>query len=133
MIIGPGSLFTSILPNFLVPGVLRAVAESRVRVVYISNVANQRGETHGMDCVAHVSALLDHGLAGVVDTVIVHDTDRFPPPANAGVPHVACGTADHERLVSLGVEVIAADLLDPADPLHHDPARLAAVLPGVIA
>lgn len=132
VIVGPGSLYTSLLPNFLVAGVLEAVAEAPARVIYVCNVANQRGETHGMDCVAHVSALLDHGLAGVVDTVVAHDTDRFPPPADAGVPFVACGAAEQERLVALGVEVVAADLLDAADPLHHDPARLAAVLPGVI-
>jgi uncharacterized cofD-like protein len=132
ILIGPGSLYTSLLPNFLVDGVLDAVKASSARVVYLCNVANQRGETLGMDCADHAEALLDHGLAGAVDTVLVHDPERFPAPARMSVPPVECGDAQVRRLAELGVEVVMADLLDPADGRHHDPERLAAVLPRVI-
>jgi uncharacterized cofD-like protein len=132
ILIGPGSVYTSLLPNFLVSGVLGALKRSPARVTYICNVANQRGETHGMDCVDHVAALLDHGLRGIVDAVIVHDTGRLPPPPDSPAPPVNCGPEQQQLLADLGLQVIAADLIDPADPLHHDAARLAAVLPGVI-
>jgi uncharacterized cofD-like protein len=132
ILIGPGSVYTSLLPNFLVSGVLGATKRSPAPVTYICNVANQRGETHGMDCVDHVRALLDHGLRGIVDRVVVHDTARFPPPADSPAPPVTCGPEEQQRLADLGLQVIAADLIDPADPLHHDTERLAAVLPEVI-
>jgi uncharacterized cofD-like protein len=132
ILIGPGSVYTSLLPNFLVSGMLGALKRSPARVTYICNVANQRGETHGMDCVDHVRALLDHGLLGIVEAVVVHDTGRFPTPADSPAPPVACGPEEQRRLAELGLQVIAADLVDPADPLHHDVDRLTAVLPEVI-
>jgi uncharacterized cofD-like protein len=132
ILVGPGSLYTSLLPNFLVSGVIGAMKRSPAPVTYICNVANERGETMGMDCVDHVRALLDHGLDGIVASVIVHDTGRFPLPAGAPAPPVTCGPEEQQRLADLGVQVVAADLVDPADPLHHDVDRLAAVLPEVI-
>lgn len=126
VVIGPGSLFTSLLPNFLVSCFPEALRDTAAARVYVCNVANQRGETSGMDACDHVAALLDHGLAGALDTVVVHDTDARPLPAEA--QPVDASAAVRARIEALGVQVIAADLADPADPRHHDPARLAAIL-----
>lgn len=132
VVIAPGSLFTSIAPNFLVAGVadaLRAAADRGVPVVYVCNVANQRGETAGMDCVAHVRTLLEHGLDGALTAVVVHDTER-----HGGAYHdsVMCGPAERAAIAELGIAAVPADLVAADDPLHHDVVRLAAALAGVI-
>jgi uncharacterized cofD-like protein len=134
IVIGPGSLYTSIIPNFLVAGVAEAVRASSARRVYVCNVANQRGETSDMDAEGHVRALFDHGLAGAIDVVIVHGGEDAPAGSShpggceQGVPYdVDVVRADREvcaRIEALGPAVHVADLVDPAQPLRHDPARL---------
>jgi len=120
IVIGPGSLFTSIIPNFLVNGIAAAVAESDAIVLYVCNVASLPGETSGMDAADHVEALMEHGLAGLIDVTIV---DRSLLGES---PDVAPGTAQfvRARLERLGIRVHAADLVDAADPRRHDPNRL---------
>jgi uncharacterized cofD-like protein len=131
VVIGPGSLYTSILPNFLVHGVTDALRQTRGKVVYVCNVANQRGETGGMDAADHVLALLAHGLDGAIDLAIVHDTDAHPL-GGGGVQPVAGGKQEIARIRALGVPVLAADLVDVADPRHHSRERLLAALRGVL-
>lgn len=132
VILSAGSLYTSLLPNFLVTGVLDAVRHSSAPVTYVCNVANARDETIGMDAADHVEALVAHGLECAVDRVLVHDTEAVPPSGGMDVAPVVCGAAERQRIEEMGLEVIAADLADPCDWRHHDPARLAAVLPEVI-
>jgi uncharacterized cofD-like protein len=127
VVIGPGSLYTSILPNFLVRGLTDALRASNATVVYVCNVANQRGETGGMDAADHVRALIDHGLAGVVDVVFVHDTDERPL-GGGGVQPVAGGRREADRIREMGVEVRLADFANPDDPRHHSRAALLSAL-----
>jgi len=122
VVVGPGSLFTSVLPNFLVHGIAEALRECRGRVVYVCNVANQRGETSGMDAAEHVEALLRHGLEGVFDLVLVHDSDRFPILGD--VEPVHGGVREAAAIRALGLDVMLADLADPNDPRHHGRSRL---------
>jgi uncharacterized cofD-like protein len=131
VVIGPGSLYTSILPNFLVHGVTDALRATGGKVVYVCNVANQRGETGGMDAADHVRALVDHGLGGAIDLAVVHDTDAHPL-GGGGVQPVAGGKQETARIRALGVPVLTADLVDMADPRHHSRERLLAVLQGVL-
>ncbi|MDO8915632.1 MAG: YvcK family protein [Coriobacteriia bacterium] len=131
VVIGPGSLYTSILPNFLVHGVTEALRATPAKVVYVCNVANQRGETGGMDAADHVAALVDHGLDGVINTAVVHDTDAHPL-GGGGVQPVAGGHAEVARIRGLGVEVLFADLVDTDDPRHHSRTRLLTVLERLV-
>jgi uncharacterized cofD-like protein len=131
VVVGPGSLYTSILPNFLVHGVTDALRATKGKVVYVCNVANQRGETGGMDAADHVRALVDHGLEGVLDLAIVHDTDAHPL-GGGGVQPVAGGKREATRIGEMGVKVMAADLVDVADPRHHSRERLLAALQAVM-
>jgi uncharacterized cofD-like protein len=131
VLVGPGSLYTSIMPNFLVVGVIEALRASRGRRVYMCNVANLRGETYGMDAADHVRALADHGLTGCFDVVLVHDTDAFPPGIG-GPEAVYAGETQRDAIRALVPEVVAADLVDTADPRHHDPLRLLAALSEVL-
>ncbi|MDZ4180601.1 MAG: gluconeogenesis factor YvcK family protein [Coriobacteriia bacterium] len=135
IVIGPGSLFTSVLPNFLVEGVVDAVRESSARRIYVCNLANQRGETGGMNAYDHVRVLLDHGLSGAIDAVLV---DASRPVADAldspvTVERVGAGPDVVARITAAGVLVFAHELSDPAQPLRHDPERLRGALGEVLA
>jgi len=126
VVIGPGSLFTSILPNFLVTGIADALAATRGRVVYVANVANQRGETVGMDAADHVDALVRHGLVGVVDVALLHDSEARP--LASGVDAVGAGPLAVERIAAHGIACLVRDLADEDDPRHHDMSKLALAL-----
>lgn len=111
IVIGPGSLFTSVIPNFLAGGITEAVAESDASVIYVCNVASLPGETSGMDPADHVEALVRHGLGGLIDVTLVDRSLLQGPDAR-------------ERIERLGIRVHAADLIDPEDPRRHHPDRL---------
>ena len=130
VVAGPGSLFTSLLPNFLVAGVADALRQSAATRVYVCNVANQRGETSGMDAAAHVRALLDHGLEGCFDVVLVHDTLAFPPPP--GIEPVLSTEEATAEIARLGPRVLVADLVDRVDSRHHDAVLLGTALREVM-
>lgn len=126
VIIGPGSLFTSIIPNFLVDGVLDALRDSSATVAYVCNVANLRGETAGMDAADHVDALVAHGLEGLIDVAIID-----APPPGGRVPEVVAGPDELERIAAHGIRVVTADLVEPEAMARHDRARLSSALSGV--
>jgi len=118
--IGPGSLYTSILPNLLVPEIADAIRASRAFKVFICNIATQSGETDGYDCAGHLRALEEHSGRGLVDLMLVN---QCPTPAAVdGITLV--------RLAGNGLDVPVAtdDVADPDRPGHHDPARLADAL-----
>ena len=73
LVIGPGSLYTSLIPNLLVPEVARALNESRAPLVYVANMMEQRGETEGMSLTDHLEAMRAHGLKRPVRSIIVND------------------------------------------------------------
>ena len=108
-----------------------ALHATSAKVVYICNVANQRGETGGMDAADHVAALVAHGLDDVIDVAVIHDTDAHPL-GGGGVQPVAGGSPEAARIRELGVEVLLADLVDLDDPRHHSRRRLLAVLEGLV-
>ena len=126
IVIGPGSLFTSVIPNFLVEGMIDAVVSSSATVVYVCNVGNLRGETTGMDAADHVDALIRHGLGGAIDVALV-DESTSPDDGT----HVTGGPDVLRRIEARGIRALSADLVDPADPMRHDPDRLIAALAEV--
>jgi uncharacterized cofD-like protein len=126
VVIGPGSLFTSIIPNFLVSGVTDALRASDALVVYVCNVANMRGETSGMDAADHMDALIAHGLDGLIDVALVD-----VPAEPASRKHVQAGEEQIRRIEAHGVRVVAADLTNASDPVRHDQDRLLAALSEV--
>lgn len=131
VVMGPGSLYTSLIPNFLVRGIAEAVRESSALRVYVCNVANMRGETDGLDVADHVQALADHGLAGAIDVVVVHDGGP-EGTAGAGVEAVAVSADALRRIEALGAGVVMASLADAADPCRHDEESLRRVLGEVL-
>lgn len=124
VVLGPGSLFTSILPNLLVKPITQALKASPALKVYVANVATQPGETIGFDLAAHVKALEAHVGKGVFDYVVVNNnfTPVFPP--EWGVTPVR---NDVGPLIG-SAQVLEADLVEVSRPTRHDPEKLAKYL-----
>ena len=133
IVIGPGSLYTSIIPNLLIPEVREALKHAKAEVVFVCNVMTQPGETDGYSVADHVDALYRHGLAGVLDQVLVNDT---PVAADLAAVYERAGArpvpADDERLDQLGLRVVHARLATGSNVFRHDPARLAEVLARLV-
>jgi uncharacterized cofD-like protein len=125
VVIGPGSLFSSILPNLLITDVRDALAAAPGLIVYVCNVATQPGETEQLSASEHLSALFDHIGDGLIDYVIVnHNTDARRPEGWRAQPV----EVDVRRLEELPVVIVEEDVVDPANAHRHDPAKLAAAL-----
>lgn len=125
IVLGPGSLYTSILPSMLIPGVREAVLAARAPRIYVCNVATQPGETEGMDLGGHVEALVAHTSPGIVDLVLANN--RF----DATVPLDWHAEPVHLRWapeVAPRPHLVLEDIVDHAYAHHHDPARLAAAV-----
>src|SRR5579864_1343655 len=125
ILLGPGSLYTSILPNLLIPGIRQAVVKSRARVILLLNLMTQPGETDGMMGAAHLQAVERHIGAGLIHAVLYNATP-IPAPllahyAETGSEPVA---VEREAMARSGVEVVGADLLAEGDLIRHDPERL---------
>jgi len=124
IVIGPGSLFTSLLPALLVPGMRETIAASGALVVFACNVATQPGETGGFDLADHLDALARHGAGHLPDLVLANN--RF----NALAPRGWVGEPVRLRwppaAASPAPRLVLADLVDPANAHHHSPDRLAA-------
>ncbi len=73
ILLGPGSLYTSVIPNLLVDGVADAIRESKALKIYVCNIMTQDGETEGMTAADHVAALLEHGGAGLIDMCLCNN------------------------------------------------------------
>ncbi|MFQ5922667.1 MAG: uridine diphosphate-N-acetylglucosamine-binding protein YvcK [Anaerolineales bacterium] len=118
IVIGPGSLYTSVMPNLLVPYIADAVRSSRAFRVYVCNVATQTGETDDYDCEAHWTALTQHAGEGLVDVVVANDClDTALPEGVSLVAPPEEGLRD--------VPFYSADLVDHDNPWRHQSDQLA--------
>jgi uncharacterized cofD-like protein len=127
ILLGPGSLYTSILPNLLIPGLRHVLQQRQKRVVLLLNLMTQPGETDGMMGSAHLDAIERHIGPGLVHAVLANSR---PIPQNRLAPYADIGSVpvaiERESLERSGVEVIEADLLADGELIRHDPAKLAA-------
>jgi uncharacterized cofD-like protein len=126
ILFGPGSLYTSIVPNLLIPGIRRAVRAARARIVLLLNLMTQPGETDDMDATAHLAAVERYLAPRGVDAVLVHGGD-LPPEileryARQGARPVT--VADGEAFAS--AQRVERDLLAGGDLIRHEPAKRAA-------
>jgi uncharacterized cofD-like protein len=125
IVLGPGSLYTSVVPNLLVEGIAKALIQSNGLKVYVCNVATQPGETDGYNVEAHVEALVRHlpGQANPLDVVIAPLHPHAGIALEPGIALVKTGPTrmTHPRIVL--EDVVRDDL-----PLRHDPDKLSRVL-----
>lgn len=130
IVIGPGSLYTSILPALLVPGIREAIDASGALVVFAGNVATQAGETGGYDLADHIEALQDHATARVLDVVLANNRlNARPPEGWRGEPvRLRWPPAGLE---GAGPRLVLDDIVDPANAHRHDPVRLASAIMGI--
>jgi uncharacterized cofD-like protein len=117
VLLGPGSTFTSVVPNVLVPELAAALVDAADRLVYICNLEAQQGETSGFPPEAHLAAILDHCPGLRVATVLC----QRPPDAAGAAREVAAFAA-------LGAAVVHAEVAADDAPGRHDAARLATAL-----
>ena len=125
IVIGPGSLYTSILPNLLVPGIGKAVKESKATKIYVCNVATQSGETDGFSVRDHLVALQRHTLSRLADYVIANNNLT---PLDSQFSGSLVGLSDWDVR---DVQLIQADLINPEFRLHHDSQKLASAVMNV--
>ncbi|MBI2213909.1 MAG: uridine diphosphate-N-acetylglucosamine-binding protein YvcK [Acidobacteria bacterium] len=125
ILIGPGSLYTSILPNLVICGLADAIARSRARRVYICNVMTQPGETDGYSAEEHLATILDHA-GPIVDVMIVNDrrpSDRTLEAYASQHQHPVA--YDPLAVQALGVRPFLADIISEGNYVRHDSAALA--------
>lgn len=134
IILGPGSLYTSVIPNLIIKGMSEAIAKSQAFKIYICNVMTQHGETDGFSASDHLKALIDHSNKDVVDVCMVN---------NAEVPHVEAldrykgeqsypVQCDVDKIKEMGYKVSATDFLGVTDYVRHDSAKLNKALISLI-
>ena len=129
IVIGPGSLYTSILPSLLVPEITDAIRASQAIRVFVCNVATQPGETQGYDLGDHLSAVERHTSPGLLDVVLANN--QF------GAKRPGAYVAEPVRLrwppasvwpVANTPRLVLDDVVNPDNSHHHDPARLATAI-----
>jgi uncharacterized cofD-like protein len=132
IVLGPGSLFTSIVPNLLVEGIAREIAASQAVKLYVCNVMTQPGETDRMTAGDHVEVLFKQAGRRVCDYVVVNDQ----PPSKLLEVYAEEGQIpvepDTERIAALWPEPVRASVISETQTVRHDPDRLAAVVISII-
>ena len=121
IVLGPGSLYTSVLPNLLVQGIRRSLLASQAVKVYVCNVATQHGETDGFNVRDHVKAIEEHVGVGLIHHVLANDniTETAIPRAEQSRP------VQVDAAVNNGIRLVTADVVSESNRYHHDSAKLA--------
>lgn len=131
--LGPGSLYTSILPNLLVPEIATALRRSDATKIYICNAMTQPGETDGYTVADHLRALIDHIGPGVADYVLVND---YEPAGEVLERYAAMGSypviCDTEAVQALGVKVVRAKLIADGMTVSHAPDLVADAIVNMV-
>lgn len=121
VLLGPGSLYTSVLPNLLVTGIAEALERTPAYVVYACNVATQPGESDGYTAYDHLEAILKHVPEGVVDCMLASERS-FRMPEEWGVDSVSVPPGESTYK---GIRVVGADMVDRDRLTRHNPPKLA--------
>lgn len=135
IIFGPGSLYTSILPNLIVDGVCEALKKSNAIKIYVCNVMTQPGETDGYSVFEHIKAIEDHTYGGIIDYCIVN-TAEIPEELKKRYLDDGAETVkvDTERINKAGIKIIGGDFVSVKNNLiRHNSRRLAEVIIDLVA
>lgn len=128
IILGPGSLFTSLVPHLLIPGLREALQASHAPRIYVCNVMTQPGETDGFKASDHLRVLARFGGAGICSSILVNEAlpwllrDRYSARSQFAVE------LDWDALVAMGVTPVRGAFIDEADGVRHNSNLLAAAI-----
>ncbi|MBS4537405.1 YvcK family protein [Clostridium sp. D2Q-11] len=133
VLLGPGSLYTSVIPNLLIKNIVKELENTKATKIYISNVMTQPGETDGYSVSDHVRAIIKHSSEKIIDYVI---TNNEKLPANVlqkysedGATPVLLNEEDNDYLIIKGITVIEDNLIDiKKDYIRHDAIRLSQII-----
>ena len=134
ILIGPGSLYTSILPNLLVPEIREAIRRSDALKIFVCNVMTQRGETTGHKASDHVRAILHHAGHDIMDIALLNHTavpdDVLARYRKAGADWVE---PDTDAVAMLGVRPVKGNFIDVSNLVRHNPQKLAHAIFRIVA
>jgi len=125
--LGPGSLYTSLVPNLLVKGIADAVKRSRAAKIYVQNIMTQPGESDEMSVADHVEALAIHSSGDLLFSKLLLNSG-VPSPrilAKYKAEGAALVNIDRDRMTAMGLNWVERDMLSEDDVIRHDPDRLA--------
>jgi uncharacterized cofD-like protein len=128
VLLGPGSLYTSVLPNLLIPGIRDALLRTEALVGYICNIMTQPGETPGFTASRHAAVIQEHSRGDVLDFVVVNTGEIPPGPAKTYLAENSEPVrADFDRLYALpgSPRIVAADLVRAGRVIRHHAGKLA--------
>jgi uncharacterized cofD-like protein len=132
--VGPGSLFTSLIPNLLVPGVPQAIVGSRAIKVYVCNLMTQANESLDRTVADHIQALYDHAGARIFDYALINRTPASDKLKNKYAEQNAAQIVnDLDRVKAMGVSPILGDYLDEGEVARHATDRVAKDLMALVA
>jgi len=127
ILIGPGSLWTSIIPNFLLKEISKCVVKNKKALkIYIANVSTERGETQNYSIDDHVNILIKHSSKKIINCVLVNNKIIKTSKKTHMLGEINNITTSKENIY--GYKVINKNLIDSKNPLYHDPEKLANVL-----
>jgi uncharacterized cofD-like protein len=135
IVFGPGSLYTSVLPNLLVNGITDAIMKSKAVKIYVCNIMTEPGETDGYSATDHVNAIFKHTKAGLFYYVIVN-TEEIPSPLIVKYKQEYSDPVafDYYDLKKHGVSVIRSKVINTTDDyVRHDPTKLAKTIIRIIS
>jgi uncharacterized cofD-like protein len=129
ILVGPGSLYTSLLPNLLVKGMVESIKKSKAKKIFITNVMTQPGETTGFTAYDHIKTVYDHVGKDIFDYIIINkngsDKKLLEKYAEQGAYPVK---EDLDKLNKLNIKIVEGKLLQSKDYIRHDPHKLAETL-----
>lgn len=130
IVISPGSLYTSILPNIIIPHIKEAIQQTNAHVVYVCNVMTQAGETTGYTASDHIQAIFEHIGYNTVHSIVVHNDSISEKSRELyAEENASLVKYDHERLRSFGLNIIEDDMIDHTEStLRHDTDKVAKLL-----
>jgi len=133
LILGPGSLYTSVIANLVVPEIKQAIVESEAVKIYVCNVMTQPGETDGYGALEHVQAIINHVGVQFLDYVIVNNqrvtAAQLAMYEEKGSMPV---TPDIEEIERLGIKVVKSSLISDMDFVRHNPVKLAQAIISLV-
>ncbi|HEY4602109.1 MAG TPA: YvcK family protein [Cerasibacillus sp.] len=134
VVISPGSLYTSILPNLIIPRIDQALQKTKAKVAYVCNVMTQLGETTNYTAADHAQAIIDHVGDNCLDAIIVHNesiSDKMRQ--RYAIEQAAPVALDRNRLIDMGIEVIEGDIItNQYKTIRHDTEKISTLLYSLV-